>query len=144
MDAVTARARLGAALEWTIAAAFLVATVAVGSLIVRELRVAPQANAVEPGAAARPAPLPPAVPERAVSIPTLPLADGTAIRVGETLSAVAARLGRAAESGRQEVDRGSLGERLTRFYEREGVRFILVFEPFERAGEPRVAAIYLP
>ena len=59
-------------------------------------------------------------------------------------SAVAARLGRAAESGRQEVDRGSLGERLTRFYEYAGSRFILVFEPFERNGEARVAAIYLP
>lgn len=145
MDAVTARARLGAALEWTIAAAFLLATVAVGSLIVRELRVTPQASAVEPAVAtSRPAPMPPAVPERAVSIPTLPLADGTEIRIGETLSAIAARLGRAAESGRQEVDRGALGERLTRFYEHEGVRFILVFEPFERRGEPRVAAIYLP
>jgi hypothetical protein len=146
MDAVTARARLGAALEWTIAAAFLLATVAVGSLIVRELRVVPQANAVEPAVAAssRPTPMPPAVPERAVSIPTLPLADGTEIRIGETMSAIAARLGRASESGRQEVDRGALGERLTRFYEHDGVRFILVFEPFERRGEPRVAAIYLP
>ena len=47
-------------------------------------------------------------------------------------------------SARQEVDRGTLGERLTRFYEYAGSRFILVFEPFERNGEPRVAAIYLP
>ena len=37
-----------------------------------------------------------------------------------------------------------LGERLTRFYEYSGSRFILVFEPFERNGEVRVAAIYLP
>ena len=65
-------------------------------------------------------------------------------RIGETASAVAARLGRAAESGRQEVDRGNLGERLTRFYEYGGSRFILVFEPFERNGEPRVIGIYLP
>ena len=42
------------------------------------------------------------------------------------------------------MDRGSLGERLTRFYEYAGARFILVFEPFERNGEMRVAAIYLP
>jgi hypothetical protein len=52
--------------------------------------------------------------------------------------------GRAAESGRQEVERGTLGERLTRFYEYAGSKFIVVFEPFERGGEPRVAAIYLP
>jgi hypothetical protein len=65
----------------------------------------------------------------------------------ETFRAVfgglAARLGRAAESGRQEVDRGSFGERLTRFYEYAGSRFILVFERVERQGDVKVAAIYL-
>ena len=79
--------------------------------------------------------IPAAVPPRAVSVPVLPFLDGKEIRIGETVSAVAARLGRAAESGRQEIDRGSLGERLTRFYEYAGSRFILVFEPFERNGE---------
>jgi hypothetical protein len=88
--------------------------------------------------------IPTAVPPRAVSVPVLPFADGKEIRVGETFSAVAARLGRAAESGRQEIDRGALGERLTRFYEYAGTSFIVVFEPFERNGEQRVAAIYLP
>lgn len=145
MRDVTVRARFGGAVEWAIAVAFLAATVAVGSLIVREINVTPAAGAASPGTTpAAPAPLPAAVPERAVSIPALPLAEGGEIRIGETLSVVSRRLGRAAESGRQEVDRGSLGERLTRFYEHEGVRFILVFEPFERNGEPRVAAIYLP
>lgn len=88
--------------------------------------------------------IPASIPARAVSVPVLPFLDGKDVRIGETASVVAARLGRAAESGRQEVDRGSLGERLTRFYEYAGSRFILVFEPFERNGEPRVAAIYLP
>jgi hypothetical protein len=88
--------------------------------------------------------MPAAIPARAVSVPVLPFLDGKEVRVGETAAAVAARLGRAAESGRQEIDRGSLGERMTRFYEYAGSRFILVFEPFERNGEPRVAAIYLP
>jgi hypothetical protein len=64
--------------------------------------------------------------------------------VGATAVAVAELLGRAAEVGRQEIDRGTLGERLTRFYEYAGSKFILVFEPFERNGEARVAAIYLP
>jgi hypothetical protein len=72
-----------------------------------------------------------------------PRADGGTGRRIDTTRPVA-RLGRAAESGRQEIDRGSLGERLTRFYEYAGSRFILVFEPFERNGEARVAAIYLP
>jgi hypothetical protein len=145
MGDVSVRTRFSGAVEWAIAVAFLAATVAVGSLIVREIQVAPAAGAASAGVtASAPAPLPAAVPERAVSIPALPLADGGEIKVGETLSVVSRRLGRAAESGRQEVDRGALGERLTRFYEHEGVRFILVFEPFERNGEPRVAAIYLP
>jgi hypothetical protein len=88
--------------------------------------------------------VPAAVPSGAVSVPVLPFLNGKEVRVGETVTMVATRLGRAAESGRQEVDRGSLGERLTRFYEYGGSRFILVFEPFERNGEQRVAAIYLP
>ena len=145
MDAlrVRPRFRLTPVFEWVVAALFLGATVLVGSMILRELRPSPPLR-VAP--AARPAvtSIPAAVPARAVSVPVLPFLDGKEIRIGETVSTVAARLGRAAESGRQEVDRGSLGERLTRFYEYAGSRFILVFEPFERNGEVRVAAIYLP
>ena len=145
MDALRLRPhlRLGPILEWLIAALFLAATVAVGSLILRQVRVAPHVPIAE---AARPlvASTPPAVPAGAVSVPVLPFLDGKEVRVGEPMAAVAARLGRAAELGRQEIDRGNLGERLTRFYEYAGSRFILVFEPFERNGEARVAAIYLP
>jgi hypothetical protein len=144
MDAlrVRSRFRLAPVFEWVVAALFLFATVAVASMILRELRPVPARNAP----AARPlvASIPPSVPARAVSVPVLPFLDGKEVRVGETFSAVAARLGRAAESGRQEIDRGALGERITRFYEYAGSRFILVFEPFERNGEARVAAIYLP
>jgi hypothetical protein len=143
MDALV-RHRFAPVVEWLIAAAFLCATLAVASLIVRELR-----GPTVRGAAPQPArPIvfstPAAIPAKAVSVPVLPLLDGKEIRVGETFSTVAARLGRSAEVGRQEVDKGSLGERLTRFYDYGGTRFILVFEPFERNGEARVAAIYLP
>jgi hypothetical protein len=145
MGDVTVRTRFGGAVEWAIAVAFLAATVAVGSMIVREMRAAPAASApAATPATSVPAPLPASVPERAVSIPALPLANGAEIKLGQSLTAVSRQLGRAAESGRVEVDRGALGERLTRFYEHEGVRFILVFEPFEKNGEPRVAGIYLP
>jgi hypothetical protein len=57
---------------------------------------------------------------------------------------VSAMVGRTGETGREEADRGRLGQRLTRFYEYAGFRFIVVFEPFERRGEPRASAIYLP
>lgn len=147
MDAVRARpqVRFAPVVEWLIAAAFLVATIAVASLVIRELTAPSRAQVSVPPGAARPlvSSIPAAVPARAVSVPVLPLLDGKEIRVGETVSVVAARLGRSAEVGRQEIDRGSLGERMTRFYDYGGVRFIVVFEPFERNGEPRVAAIYL-
>jgi len=136
--------RLASAFEWGVAAAFLAATLAVVSLILQDmrgpaLRVARPAEALAPVSA-----VPAAVPAGAVSVPVLPFRDGKEIRVGETSAAVTSRLGRSAESGREEADRGRLGQRLTRFYEYAGFRFIVVYEPFERNGEPRIGAIYLP
>ena len=142
MDAV--RVRFAPLFEWLIAAAFLCGTIAVGSLVVQELRVPSRISAATPAARTMVESIPAAVPARAVSVPVLPFVNGKEVRVGETFAAVAERLGRAAESGKQSVDRGMLGERLTRFYEYAGSRFILVFEPFERGGEVRLAAIYLP
>jgi len=140
MEATPVRARLGSAIEWLIAAAFLLATVAVATLIVRELRTAPRAAAspVEPAAS-----LPAGVPTRAISVPVLLLLDGKEVRVGQSVDEVSRQLGRSSEVGRQLADRGALGERLTRFYEHNGTRFVLVFEPFERNGGLRVAGIYL-
>ena len=145
MDAlrVGARFRIHALVEWLIAAAFLFATFAVGAMILRELRGAP-VDGRAPDARTSLVSLPAVIPAGAVSVPVLPFIDGKEIRVGERFAAVAERLGRAAEVGRQEVDRGLLGERITRFYEYAGSRFIVVYEPFERNGDVRVAGIYLP
>jgi hypothetical protein len=145
MDALGARItqRLSAAAEWLVAAVFLAATLWVTFMIVGELRPDPAVRAA-PAAQTPAIGVPPAVPDRAVSVPVLALADGLELRIGQTLVAISSQLGRAAESGRQEVDRGLLGERLTRFYEYQGTRFILVFEPSARQGEPRLIAIYLP
>jgi len=71
------------------------------------------------------------------------LPGGKEVRVGDSVAAIAARLGRQAEVGTQAAEPARFGERLTRFYEHAGTRFVLVFEPFERNGEPRVAAIFL-
>lgn len=133
--------RLGPALEWLIAAVFLMATLVVGSLIVQELRAARTTTPerVEPAPVASPAP----IPTRAISVPVLLLLDGKEVRLGDSLEQVAALLGRAAEVGAQEVGRAALGDRLTRHYEYGGTRFMLVFEPFERNGRLRVAAIYI-
>ncbi|CAN5413247.1 hypothetical protein BH23ACI1_BH23ACI1_11010 [soil metagenome] len=144
MDALDTRTtlRLSAAAEWLVAALFLAATLSVAVMIVRELRADPTLSAA-PVSRVQTS-MPPAVPARAVSVPILALAGGAELRIGETLSAISARLGRAAESGRQEIDRGLVGERLTRFYDVQGMHFILVFEPAERLGEPVLMAIYLP
>jgi hypothetical protein len=142
MEATPVRVRLGSAIEWFMAAVFLLATLAVGVLIVREMRVVRPAMAEaapDAGAAAVPA----AVPARAISVPVLLLLDGKQVKVGDSVSSVAQTLGRNAEVGRQLADRGALGERLTRFYDHGGTRFVLVFEPFERNGPLRVAGIYL-
>ena len=132
MDAlrVRSRVRLAPILEWFVAASFLFATFAVGSMILNGLRPAAAPARVTPTARTLVASIPPSVPVRAVSVPVLPFIDGKDVRVGE--------------SGKQEVDRGKFGERLTRFYEYAGSRFILVFEPFELNGEARVAGIYIP
>jgi hypothetical protein len=136
------RLRLASALEWIVAAAFLAATVGVASLILHDIRATPvRASGAVPVSVAA---VPPSVPIGAVSVPVLTFADGRAIRVGDTATAVADRLGRTADTGREEVDRGRLGQRLTRFYEYSGFRFVVVYEPFERNGTPRISAIYLP
>ncbi|HEY3884215.1 MAG TPA: hypothetical protein VGL62_03325 [Vicinamibacterales bacterium] len=64
--------------------------------------------------------------------------------MGEDASGVASALGRAAETGREAIDRGALGHRAARVYDYGGVRFIVVYEPFEHAGAMRVGSIDLP
>jgi hypothetical protein len=143
MQATRVRLHFGPAVEWAVAAVFLLSTVGVASLIVRELRTAPPV-AQSPLTPAPATALPVAVPARAVSVPSLLLADGRHIRVGDTLAHVDGIAPWDVATGRETVDRGALGERLTRAYEYQGTSFVVVFEPFERAGAPRVAAIYLP
>ena len=129
--------------EWVVAAAVVAALAALGSIVVREIRTV---NAVTPVIADETLPdAPPAAggPLRAVSVPMLLLSDGKSIRVGERLDAVADRVTSASEIRPEVAEASAAGERLTRFYEYGGVRFVLVFEPFEPKGEPRIAAIYL-
>ncbi len=141
MEATPVRVRLGSALEWFVAALFLLATCAVGVLIVRELRMAPAAP-VEAAAKVADS-LPAVIPARAISVPVLLLHDGRQVKVGDSVETVAQSLGRGAEVGRQLADRGANGERLTRFYDSAGTRFVLVFEQPERNAAMRVAGIYL-
>jgi len=134
------RLRFGSAGEWVLAAVIILGTCGIASIVVREMRTVSAAMAPRES---RVSAIPTGVPARAVSVPVLLLPDGETVRVGDRLSQVASRFDREAEVGAQMVEPGRLGDRLTRFYERAGTRFVLVFEPFARDGEPRVAAILL-
>jgi hypothetical protein len=137
------RMRFVSFLEWLVAAVVVAGLAALASIVAREIRTV---NAVTPVIAGENLPdAPPAAggPLRAVSVPMLLLSDGIAIRVGERLDSVAARLTNASEIRPEVAEPSPVGERLTRFYEYGGSRFVLVFEPFEPNGEPRIAAIYL-
>jgi len=126
--------------DWFIAAVLLAATLLVGVLVVRELRVAPRAVPLATEPASTPSV---SVPSDAVSVPTLMLGAGNEIRVGDARADALARLDASVTLVTQAEERGPLGVREIRAYQLAGTKFILVFEPFERRGAPRVAAIYL-
>jgi hypothetical protein len=132
------RTRLSVTGEFLTAALFLVATVVIGALVVRELRVAPRAFAPDPSP-----PTSESVPPDAVSVPALMLGEANWIRVGDRVDQALARLGAGVKLVGRSVGQGLLGSREIRSYDLSGTKFILVLEPFERRGEPRVAAIYL-
>jgi hypothetical protein len=138
MEATRPRSSVSA--DWLIAAALLGATLLVAVLVVRELHIAPRAiaGASEPESATSVS-----VPSDAVSVPTLMLGAGNEIRVGDSRGGALARLDAAVTLVKQAEERGPLGAREIRSYQLAGTKFILVFEPFERRGEPRVAAIFL-
>jgi hypothetical protein len=136
---VTLSALIAFATEWFTAALFLLGTLVIAVLVVRELRVAPRPNT----APAEPTSSVPSVPAEAVSIPALALGQANEIKVGDAMTDAVARLGTSVRLIKQSTERGPLGQREIRTYQLAGTSFILVFEPFERRGALRVAAIYL-
>jgi hypothetical protein len=136
------RSRLGGAAEWLVAFAFLIATVLVAVLIIREMRAvrtAPTAPAASPS---RDEPSP-NIPQGAMSVPSLLLPDGRNIRVGDTLAQVNAEVGSSCNAGADVVEEGPLGNRITRPCEHAGTRFVITVAPYERNGPLHVTAIYL-
>ena len=140
MDAT--RARFGSLLEWILAAVCIVAILAIGSIAVREFRTVAAVTPVIAHEAALPDP-PAAVPSRAISVPMLLLPNGVELRVGDPVAEVVSRLGRQAEVAAPSIDRSAAGERVTRFYEQGGMRFVVVLEPFADDAQVRVAALYV-
>ncbi len=136
MDAT--REHVSAPAEWLTAALFLLATIFVGLLVVRELRVLPRS--VPPAEQAAPSVQ---IPAAAVSVPSLTLGSAREIRVGDAVSDALARLEGNASLEQQSTGRGPFGSREVRAYSLAGTRIYFVFEPFEMRGAPRVAGIYL-
>jgi len=132
------RIRTSSAGEWLTAGVFLFATLVVGLLILRELRMAPP----PPPAAVQPVAADP-VPADAVSVPALMQGTPAEVKVGDLAADVLTRLGTAGALVGDVKAQGPLGPRDVRSYELGGTRFILVLEPFERHGAPRVAGIYV-
>jgi hypothetical protein len=122
------------------AAAFLVGSLLVAVLIVRELRSTPASG---PGITPAQSTTSAVVPAEAVSVPTLMLAERQELRVGDRAADAIPRLGQKVTLLSKVTERGPLGDREIRSYQLAATRFIVVLEPFERGGETRVAAIYL-
>ena len=135
------RLRLGSAAEWSVAVVFLLATVGVGVLILRELGTIDRPS-VQPQIAA-PATAPAGLPALSIPVPLLRLPDGGELRLGDSLDKASSLLGREAETGVQSVEQCRTGTRLIRGYEYGRIRFTIVFEPFERNGEFRIAGMYV-
>ena len=139
----TTRARAGSLLEWLVAIGCIVAVLALGSVVVRDLRTV---SAVTPVIAHEEvAPDPPAsVPSRSVSVPVLLLSDGTAVHVGDPANELSSLIAAGAEVAPPTIDRTPDGDRVTRFLAHSGQRFAVVLEPLGGDGQARVAAIYVP
>jgi hypothetical protein len=141
------RSNVRALAEWVAAAALLVGLVAGGSVALREFRAvaAVMPAAVIPAIAREAIAQVPtgSVPDRAVSVPMLLLADQLEVRVGDAAADALRRLARAVEAATPSAERGPHGIRQTRVLDYAGTQFVLVLEPFEQDAEPRVAAIYL-
>ena len=136
------RARFGSLLEWLLAAVCIIVILELGAIAVREFRTVAAVTPVIANEAALPDP-PAAVPSRAISVPVLLLPNGVELRVGDPAAEVVSRLGRQAEVAAPSIDRSAAGERVTRFYEQGGTRFVVVLEPFADDARVRVAALYV-
>ena len=137
------RTKFGSLVEWVLATACIFALLAMSSSVVREFRVVSAVTPVIAHEAAVADP-PQAVPPRSVSVPMVLLSDGSAVHVGDAADQVMTRVGRDAETAAPSIDRTASGDRTTRFYERAGTRFVVVFQRMAADGQIRVSAIYLP
>ncbi len=138
---IAGRLRLGPVGDLAIAALFLAATVAVAALILGELTtIRHSPPAAQPSL---PAVVPATRPALSIAVTVLPLPDGQELRVGDPMEKMSRVLAKANEVGARAVEKGRIGDRVTRHYEYGPVSFSVVLEAFERNGVMRIAAIYV-
>lgn len=133
------RFRVGSLFEWIAAACGVAALVWLISVPVQRL-IGPRVEA----SIDAPAPLPPGVPAGATSVPVVLLLNGKEVRHGELHSRLVQLLPDKLVDGPIVRSNGELGERHTRAYKVDGMRFYVVCERSEPGGPLRIAGIYLP
>ena len=133
------RFRVGSFFEWIAAAAGVAMLVWLISVPVQRV-MGPQVEA----SIDAPAPLPPGVPGGAANVPVMLLLDGREIRHGELHSRLMQILPDKMVEGPVLRSAGEFGERQTRAYVVNGMRFFVVCERSELGGPMRVAGLYLP
>ena len=133
------RMRFGSVIEWALATSFFFIALGAGSIALREFHTVTAVMPVLPVSAHEPPPAAPAMAglSRAVSVPFLALADGRTLKVGDSAAQADEALRNSTVAGTETIERISQGERITRSYEANDMRFVLVLE----AG--RVAGIYV-
>ena len=133
--------RIGAALEWVLAATVIFGVLVAGSIVIREARtVRPVMPVIASEAPADDAST--YLPERAVSVPMLLLGSGTTLRITDRESEVTRVLGAATRAGADMIERVDGVERVRRAYDYLGTRFVLVFQAARPGDERELAAIY--
>jgi hypothetical protein len=133
------RFRIGSFFEWLAATIGVLAVVWLISVPVQRVIGA----RVEASIDASPA-LPPGVPGNATNVPVMLLLDGREIRHGELHSRLVQFLPEKLVSGPVLRSNGEFGERHTRAYVVNGMRFYVVCERTEPGGPMRISGIYLP
>jgi len=88
--------------------------------------------------------VPPGVPSGATSVPVLLLLDGRSLRVGLLESQLRVLLPETAADGPAYVTSNEFGDRSTRPYKVDGVRFYVVCERSERGGPMRLSGVFVP
>jgi hypothetical protein len=134
------RVRIAALFEWIVAAAGVALLVWVISVPVQRA-LGPR---VEAALVEIPSGNPPGVPASASNVPVMLFGDGREIRHGELQSRLRTLLPDRLADGPPHVSSNEFGERHTRAYLVDGIRFYVVCERAEAGGPMRIAGIYLP